>query len=71
MENIICDYYFFHSELSSHRLCLNFDEKEKIKKILSYRGLNTLDGNQVTSSGKRNTRTRATNCNIIKGITPR
>jgi hypothetical protein len=32
VENVICDYYFFHSELSSHQLCLNFDEKEKIKK---------------------------------------
>ena len=32
MENIICDYYFFHGELNSHRLCLNFDKKEKIKK---------------------------------------
>ena len=32
MENLICDYYFFHGKLNSHRLCLNFDEKEKIKK---------------------------------------
>ena len=71
MENLICDYYFFHGELNSHRLCLNFDKKEKIKKNLSYKGLYTFDGNQVTISGKRNTRTRAISCNIIKGITPR